>query len=112
MKPFEKEALDICKAAPWLAEEVRKALLAAHRQGWDERGEADAGRHDKEANYCLRSTDPAVGEDLQRSAVQQGLGPLTPGQALNNPGLSVMRGLWHEANATHIRAIPYKEPKP
>ena len=35
----------------------------------------------------IDNTRLQVGEDLQRSAIQQGLGPLTPGQALNNRGL-------------------------
>lgn len=40
-------------------------------------------------NYMtgINNTRLQMGEDLQRSSIAQGLGPLTPGQALNNRGL-------------------------
>lgn len=47
MKPFEKEARELFDALPISrphftrdVERIRLALLAAHRQGWDERGAA------------------------------------------------------------------------
>jgi len=46
-----------------------------------------AGGVAREMLRGVNNTRIQMGEDLQRSAMRQGLGPLTPGQALNNPGL-------------------------
>jgi hypothetical protein len=46
-----------------------------------------AGGVAREMIRGIENTRLTIGQDLQRSSMRQGLGPLTPGQALNNPGL-------------------------
>lgn len=85
---FEDEARELIASQP-MSERIRQALAAAHRRGWEERGEADA-------------------KEMAFKYVTQ--------RRLQTPRHLAARSEGMEAAyayaETAIRALEYKEPKP